>query len=285
MRLKFSLRDVSKSYGNLTVLKKCTQSFGPGLNAILGPSQSGKSTLMKICANLEPVSSGKVSYFFSSERTIKNEQYIMRKTTLVMPFGTMFNTSAWKNVISGLVIRKTKRREIKKRANDILNEVGLYEKRNRNAFSLTRGECRRLLLARAVVTNPDILLLDEPFRGLDDESVEIIEKVLINLKTSDDPPTIVMVTSDPLHASGISTKRLVLRNGTFAVSISREEDIDPELDIPGHLDLDQLAIEHEAMEKAEADQSDAGQEDADQDDTDEQEGGEGEPYINPEFFK
>jgi ABC-type multidrug transport system ATPase subunit len=284
MRLKFSLRDVSKSYGNLTVLKKCTQSFGPGLTAILGPSQSGKSTLLKICASLEPPTSGKVSYFFSSERTIKKEEYIMRKMTLVLPFGTMFNTSAWKNVISGLVIRKTKRREIKKLANDILNEVGLYDKRNRNAFTLTRGECRRLLLARAVVINPDILLLDEPFRGLDNESIEIIEKVLIRLKSSDDPPTIVMATSDPLHASGISTKRLVLRNGTFAVSISQEQEIDAEMEIPGHLDLDQLAIEHEAMEK-----EDTGQEDADQDDTDEQEGGEEEPgeepYINPEFFK
>jgi ABC-type multidrug transport system ATPase subunit len=268
MRLKFSLKEVTKSYGGLTVLNKCTQSFGPGLTAILGPSQSGKSTLMKICASLEPVSSGKVSYFYSSERAIKDEQYVMRKTTLVLPFGTMFNTTAWKNVIAGLVIRKVKGKERKTLAKEMLDKVGLYDKRNRNAFSLSRGECRRLVLARAVVTNPDIILMDEPFRGLDEKSIEIIEKILLDLKASDDPPTMVMATSDAMQATGLASKRIMLKRGTFAVSVSKDQEYEPSAETTGKISLDQLG---------EIEQDDTGDEDEDK-------GGE-EPYINPEFFK
>jgi ABC-type multidrug transport system ATPase subunit len=260
MRLKLSLREVSKSYGNINVLNKCSQSFGPGLTAVIGPSQSGKTTMMKICANIEPATSGRVSYFYSSERSVKDEQYVMRKVTLVLPFGTIFNTTAWKNVTSGLIIRRKKGREIRKLATEILNTVDLYEKRNRNAFALSRGECRRLLLARALVINPDVLLLDEPFRGLDDKSSEIIEKILLDLKASDDPPTIVMTTSDPLQAASIADKRLLIKRGTFAVSVSVERETEPELEIPGHIDIDKLDM------------------------VEEKEGGT-KPFINPEFFK
>lgn len=218
MRLRLSLREISKSYGDVPVLKDCTQTFIAGVTAIKAPSQSGKTTLLKMCALLEPPTSGKLDYFYPGGRPLEHDLKLMRKITLVLPYGTIFNTTAWKNVTCGLKIRGMKRKEVKSLATEALNKVGLYDKKKRNAFSLTRGECRRLLLARAMAFDPDVLLLDEPVRGLDERSVNIIENVIAGLKRSSDPPTILMTTSNGDIAEGLADRTLMIKSGSFAVS-------------------------------------------------------------------
>jgi tungstate transport system ATP-binding protein len=212
------LRHVNKSYNDVQVLNNCSQSFSTGITAITGPSLCGKSTLLRVCALLEPPTSGKVSYFYKSDSSASLSITLIRKVTLVLPYGTMFNTTAWKNVTSGLKIRRMKRKTVKKLASEMLEKFGLYEKRKLNAFSLTRGECRRLLLARAMVFDPDVLLLDEPTRGLDNKSAEIIENVLGELTKSLDMPTIIMTTTDNELAKRLTDRILKMKDGTFIIT-------------------------------------------------------------------
>jgi ABC-type multidrug transport system ATPase subunit len=217
MRLRLSLREVSKSYGDLRVLNNCSQAFGSGVTAIRSSGQGGKTTLMKICALIEPPTSGKVGFYYAGGRVLPIDLKLMRRITLVLPFGTVFNTTAWNNVSYGLKVRGVGGKDLKAIAGEMLDTVGLDEKRNRNAFSLSRGECRRLLLARALAIDPDILLLDEPTRGLDDESAAIIEKVILGLKRLNEPPTIIMSVSEADIADRLADRTLLLKRGAFAI--------------------------------------------------------------------
>jgi tungstate transport system ATP-binding protein len=218
MQLKLAVHEVTKTYGKKKLLQGCTQGFGRGVTAIMGPNGCGKSTLLRIGALLETPTSGKVRYYYSRESTAAHNIKLMRKISLVLPRAGIFNASVWRNTTYGLRVRGVGRRKRKKRAEEILKAVGLYEKRKQNALTISTGEAQRLALARAMVLKPEVLFLDEPTGSLDEENTVIVEKIILRLKANPNPPIIVMTTHDRYQAQRLADTTITIRNGKIATA-------------------------------------------------------------------
>jgi tungstate transport system ATP-binding protein len=214
MNIKLSVSRIVKSYGKKKVLEGCTVAFGTGVTAVMGPNGCGKSTLLRICALLERPTSGDLKYYYAS-KGVPHDLKLMRKISLVLPRTGIFNTTVWKNASYGLGVRGTGRREKKARTKEILNTVGLYERRKQNALSLSNGEAQRLVLARAMVLEPEVLFLDEPTASLDEENAAIVEGIILGMKKPGGP-TVIIATHDRAQAERLADRTLVIRQGKLA---------------------------------------------------------------------
>jgi tungstate transport system ATP-binding protein len=178
---------------------------------LIGPNGSGKSTFLRICALLEDPDSGEVN-FFSGDDIVKKDIELRRKINLVLPKIGVFNTTVFKNVAYGLKIRGFKRMEIAERTNRVLEFVGLIQKKNLNALSLSSGETQRLGIARAMVIEPEILFLDEPTVSLDPHSTTIIEETITKIKEQN-RMMIIMVTHNIFQAQRLADRVLFMYEG------------------------------------------------------------------------
>lgn len=134
--------------------------------AIIGPNGAGKSTLLLVLSRLLPPQSGKIYYDGLDLNTLDELDY-RRRIALVLQEPLLFNTSVYNNVAIGLRFRKMDAREIEKRATDWLRRLRINHLKDRHAATLSGGQAQRVSLARALVLEPELLLLDEPFGSLD----------------------------------------------------------------------------------------------------------------------
>lgn len=160
------LKNIDKSFGTKQVAQNISLSVeGGGVLAVLGKSGCGKSTLLKIIAGLTPADGGEV---WLNGRDITLMPSEKRNISLMFQDYALFpHLNAWQNAAFGLKMRKVPRKEAEQRARQALDEVGLGGEAERSVDSLSGGEQQRLALARALVTQPDLLLLDEAFSSLD----------------------------------------------------------------------------------------------------------------------
>ena len=212
MGLKLELSRVYKSYNDQAVLQDCSFSFADGgTYTLMGHNGSGKSTLLRICALLEKPDQGEVR-FLAGERLLHPGLDLKRRITLVFPRVGIFNTSVFKNVAYGLKIRRLGQGELEAKVRQILEMVGLKKKAYQRALTLSSGETMRLGLARALVIDPEILLLDEPTTSIDRRNTEIIEECLLNLKKTRHM-TIFLVTHSRTQAENLADRLLFLNDG------------------------------------------------------------------------
>lgn len=203
---------ISKAYNCLAVLKDCSLAFKSGHTyALQGPNGSGKSTLLRILALLERPDAGEVRYS-EAGRVLSPDLKLQRRITLVLPRIGVFNTSVFRNVAYGLRLRGLPAGEIAARVNEMLQWVGLAEKKGQPALGLSSGETRRLGLARALVINPEVIFLDEPTASIDPVNTEIIEEIILKLK-SQRKATIILVTHDPDQAARLGDHLLFIKEG------------------------------------------------------------------------
>lgn len=165
---------------------------------------------MRICALLEEPDSGEINYL-SENNALKKDIELRRRITLVLPRVGIFNTTVFKNVAYGLRIRGLKGKEIEERVNMVLEFVGLINKRDHNALTLSSGEAQRLGIARAIVIKPGMLFLDEPTASVDMKNIEIIEDIILRLR--DRGKTIIITTHDQMQARRLSNNILGIRDG------------------------------------------------------------------------
>jgi tungstate transport system ATP-binding protein len=214
MSLRLVVSNINKSYSRLPVLKDCSFSFEKnGIYVLIGPNGSGKSTFFRICSLLEEPGKGLVDYF-SGESRVKKDISLMRRISLVLPKIGVFNTTVFKNVAYGLKIRGHNNTEIRKKAEQALELVGLVHKKNTNALALSSGETQRLGVARAMVIEPEILFLDEPTASLDPHSTTVIEETIQQIK-EDKKITIVMTTHNVFQAQRLADTVLFMYEGTI----------------------------------------------------------------------
>jgi len=172
------LKNLSKSFGDKVVLSGFSYDFPKsGVVCIKGASGCGKTTLLRIISGLETADSGEVkcggvlSYLFQEDR-------------LLNWLTAIENVSC---VMSG---KSSERRE---KAAQLLSLVGLAGNENEQIGHLSGGMKRRVAFARALATNPDILLLDEPFNGLDDLTRSVLSKLVLQFSENH---LVLLVTHD-----------------------------------------------------------------------------------------
>ena len=180
--------------------------------SIVGPSGSGKTTLLNIIGCIDNASEGSVK-IHGSEVTTHSDRRLtdLRLHTIGFIFQT-FNLipvlSARENVEFPLLLMKKENltgREIRRRSEKLLEEVGLKEQCNQKPFELSGGQRQRVAIARALVTKPAIVLADEPTANLDSETGEMILKLMKELNLLE-KTTFVFSTHDPdilKYANGV----------------------------------------------------------------------------------
>ncbi|MDU5106756.1 MULTISPECIES: ABC transporter ATP-binding protein [unclassified Clostridium] len=198
------LNNINKFYGTTfktQVLHDVNLSFEEGtFNSIIGSSGSGKSTLLNIMGTLDKPSTGEI--YIDSKRidTLnKNELAVLRNETIGFIFQFHYllpEFTALENVLMPYKIKSSKvSKEVLKRAEDLLDLVGLSNVKNNLAVNMSGGQQQRTAIARALMNNPKIILADEPTGNLDSESTETIYKLMrdINKKFN---TTFIVITHD-----------------------------------------------------------------------------------------
>jgi putative ABC transport system ATP-binding protein len=168
--------------------------------AIIGKSGSGKSTMMHLLAGLDSPTSGDI---LLNERPYSSLKEKDRATLRNREFGFIFqqfflqpNLSVLENVLLPLKIAKDGKKDRIRKARDILQKVGLSGKENKPAKTLSGGEKQRAAIARALVTNPQVIFADEPTGNLDTENGERVLSLMFDLQ-KERGNTLVIVTHDP----------------------------------------------------------------------------------------
>jgi len=208
------LKDITKRYQSKEALSGISLSVERGeLLSLLGPSGSGKSTLLRIINLLEKPTSGEISLFGRSVKglTQKERLEIRRRMALVTQKPVMFRGSVFENVAFSLRLRGMSRAEIKSRVKEALEVVGLNGFENRRARSLSGGEAQRVSFARALVFEPELLLLDEPTTSLDPINEAKIHEIIKKIQKKG--ITVILATHKQEEALALSRRIALLNSG------------------------------------------------------------------------
>jgi tungstate transport system ATP-binding protein len=179
--------------------------------AIVGPNGAGKSTLLLALARLIPCMRGEILFDRQPVGTIPATEY-RRRLALVLQEPLLFDTTVFENVAMGLRFRRASREEIQRKVPRWLEQTGVAHLSSRRAGALSGGEAQRVSLARALVLEPELLLLDEPFSSLDPPTREGILDDLASLLDQTGTTT-VFVTHDLREAETLADRIAVIIGG------------------------------------------------------------------------
>lgn len=204
----FHLSHVRHNYNGRFVLNIDELAIQRGeLFAIVGPSGAGKSTLLRMLNFLESPSAGIICY---KDQTMPPLD-LTRQIATVFQHPILLHRSVRENVEYGLRLRDQRD---DKRVDEIIARVGLATFAASAADSLSGGERQRIALARALVLNPEVLLLDEPTANLDPHNVSMIESI-IREENKTRGTTIVLVTHNVFQAKRLAQRVGLLLNGSL----------------------------------------------------------------------
>jgi tungstate transport system ATP-binding protein len=207
-------QDMSYRVDGAAILEGVNLEVNPGkIYTIVGPNGAGKSTLIRLLCLLERPTGGTV--FMLGKNTTENWPGILdlrRKLSLVAQSPTMFSFSVYENVAAGLKFRGVPGSEIRQRVHDVLSFISIVHLLKRYAPSLSRGEAQMVALARAVVLEPSVLLLDEPTSSLDPQNTRALEEHLITLNR-ERGTTVVTVTHSLKQAQRLAHEIIFLYEG------------------------------------------------------------------------
>lgn len=207
------LEEIYKNYENLQVLKDINARIKKGTStALVGPTGSGKTVLLRLIDLLEKPSSGTVYFEGTDANESDNSRLeIRRQIGMVFQKPLAFKVSVYDNIAYGLKIRG-KKENMDEKIKDLLELIGLPGYAKRNAFKLSGGETQRLALARAMITEPKLLLLDEPTANLDPISKKKLEELILKINRESET-TIIMTTHDLLQGQKLADRMILLDNG------------------------------------------------------------------------
>lgn len=185
--------------------------------ALMGPSGSGKSTLLNLLAGIDRCTEGEVDVLGTNLARLSESQLAGWRNAHIGYIFQTFNLvpvlTAFENVELPLLLTKLSKAERRRNVTTALELVGLADRMNHQPRQLSGGQEQRVAMARAIVTDPDLILADEPTGNLDARSGEEILKILATLNR-ELKKTVVMVTHDP-HAAQHATHEKHLEKGVL----------------------------------------------------------------------
>ena len=214
-KLIFKVRNLKKVYDSKIVLNVDNLNFQEGkIYAIVGPNGSGKTTLLNILNLLEKPNGGQI-FFHDQEITNKSNSdtlEIRRRITLVNQDPFLFHSTVYDNIAYGLKIRSIPSEVQKNRIRSALNIVGLSGFKDRKANQLSGGEAQRVVIARALVIEPEILFLDEPTTSIDQKHIDVVERIIKKIK-KEIKTTVIFTTHDLSQAYRLADEVISLLDG------------------------------------------------------------------------
>lgn len=217
---------LKKSFGSLEVLKGIDEEIKDGeVVVVIGPSGSGKSTFLRCLNLLEEPTSGHI-YVDDKEITTKDIDINKVREEMGMVFQN-FNLFNNLNIIDNItlaptLVKKQSKEEAEKKAMELLNRVGLPDKRDSYPNSLSGGQKQRIAIARALAMNPKVMLFDEPTSALDPEMVGEVLDIMKDL--ANDGMTMVVVTHEMGFAREVGD-RILFMDGGYIVEEGRPEEV------------------------------------------------------------
>lgn len=214
METILSLSGIKKNYEDQRVLDIKGMSLEKGrITALVGPSGSGKSTFLKIINGIEDPCEGTMEFDGEPVRFGKALPIdTRRKMILVFQKSVLFNTTVHENIAYGLKIRGIEKKIVSEKVANILELIGMKDKANQRALTLSGGEAQRVAVARALVMEPRLLLLDEPTSDLDPGNVAVIEKLIRHARDSVHA-SVLLVTHNMHQAKRLSDHVVFMMDG------------------------------------------------------------------------
>lgn len=208
-----TLKNISKSFASVNVLNNISFELTKGeFFSVVGPSGCGKTTLLRIIAGLEFATSGEIFIDGNNGSDLPPQK---RNIGIVFQNYALFpNMTVFENVAYGLEVRKFSKDNIKEKVSSVLEKVQMSDKANKNVTSLSGGEQQRVSLARVIVTEPALLLFDEPLSNLD-YGLRLETRNEIKRLQREIGITSVYVTHDQSEALALSDRIVVLSKGNI----------------------------------------------------------------------
>jgi lipoprotein-releasing system ATP-binding protein len=207
---------ITKSYGNLQVLKRVSLTVAQHeIVAVVGASGAGKTTLLQILGSLIQPDSGKVlirgnDLFSCNEKELS--RFRNREIGFVFQFHHLLpEFTAFENICIPGFIAGTKKNEVERRAQDLLQILDLKPRASHKPSQLSGGEKQRVAIARALINNPSVILADEPSGNLDSQNQEELYRLFFSLREQFGY-TFVIVTHDD-HFAGMTDRMIRLQDG------------------------------------------------------------------------
>ena len=175
-----------------------------GITIIMGPNGSGKTTLLRLMHGLERPQSGSVEWNCASELARQKQAFVFQTPV-------MMRRSALDNIAYPLKLQGASKSEANAKSIDWMNKINLASQKNLTAKDLSGGERQKLALARALVTDPEVLFLDEPTTNLDGTSTKEIEAILQD--ASSGGIRLIMTTHDVGQARRLASDVIFLNKG------------------------------------------------------------------------
>jgi tungstate transport system ATP-binding protein len=217
------LADLQQRHGSRTTLKGVSLSIEKGeILAIIGPTGAGKTTLLRLIDQLDKPASGRV-LLDGREVTPRLRTQVRRQISMVLQKPVVFDASVYDNVAYPLKVRKYNRKAIPEKVNAMLKTVGLDGYQKRNARTLSGGETQKVALARALITDPQVLLLDEPTANLDPVSLNSIEGLILRFNR-DKGMAIVIATHEMAQGQRLA-HRVGFMVGGELIQVGKPADI------------------------------------------------------------
>jgi NitT/TauT family transport system ATP-binding protein len=222
-----SIDSVSKAYatvrGHLSALASCSIEIAPSeLHVVVGPSGCGKTTLLGAAAGFQEIDGGEIrldgKLLCAPGRSAEPgaDRVVVFQHSTLFPWRTVLDNVTYGPVVQGRLSRK----EARELARERLAQAGLAGVADRHPGELSSGAQRRAEIVRALVNEPKVLLLDEPFRGMDQITRGIMHEALLELHERA-KPTILFITHDVEEAVFLGSRVTVMsaRPGTVKATV------------------------------------------------------------------
>jgi len=210
--LAIEVRGLTKSYGQILAVDHISFEVKKGeLFGFLGPNGAGKTTTIRMLIGVIKKDDGEAKVMGHTAGSLRAKQL----SGVVPEMANAYvDLSGWDNLMLMAELYRTPAAEARKRAGALLNELGLYERKDSKTSTYSMGMRKRLLLTMALINDPQILFLDEPTSGLDVQSARAIRAMLRNLKK--EGKTIMLTTHNMDEAAELSDRVAIINHGKLA---------------------------------------------------------------------